>query len=48
MSDVATLLITTFGDKCDPQQVNIYGETALTYAIKNKMNDVVVLLKQFS
>jgi ankyrin repeat protein len=45
---VAILLITTFGDKCNPQQVNRYGETALSLASKNKLNDVVALIKQFS
>jgi ankyrin repeat protein len=44
MSDVATLLITTFGDKCNPRQANIYGDTPLILACKNNMSDVATLL----
>jgi ankyrin repeat protein len=44
MSDVATLLITTFGDKCDPQQVGSSGDTALIWACYRSMPDVATLL----
>ena len=44
MSDVATLLITTFGDKCNPQQVNIYSTTALMVACARSMSNVATLL----
>jgi hypothetical protein len=44
MSDVATLLITTFGDKCNPQHINPSGETALTLACGRSMSDVATLL----
>jgi ankyrin repeat protein len=44
MSNVATLLITTFGDKCNPQQVNSHGATALILACDNSMSDVATLL----
>jgi ankyrin repeat protein len=44
MSYVATLLITIFGDKCNPQQVNSNGVTALILACYNSMADVAILL----
>jgi ankyrin repeat protein len=44
MSDVATLLITTFGDKCNPQQVGSSGDTALIWACYRSMPDVATLL----
>jgi ankyrin repeat protein len=44
MLNVATLLITTFGDKCNPQQVNIFGETALILACNRSKKDLATLL----
>jgi ankyrin repeat protein len=44
MSDVATLLITTFGNKCNPQQVNTVGNTALSLACIRSVSDVATLL----
>jgi acetylglutamate synthase len=38
MTDVATLLITTFGEKCNPQQVNFYNMSALIFSQKNNMS----------
>jgi ankyrin repeat protein len=44
MLDVATLIITTFGDKCNPQQVNRYNQTALLLACGRSMSNVATLL----
>jgi ankyrin repeat protein len=44
MSDVATLLITTFGNKCNPQQVESNGLTALMLACARGMPNVATLL----
>jgi ankyrin repeat protein len=44
MSDAPKLLITTFGDKCNPQHVNHYGDTALMWACCHSMTDVATLL----
>jgi ankyrin repeat protein len=44
MPDVASLLIKTFGDKCNPQHVNRFGATALMWACARCMSDVATLL----
>ncbi len=44
LDDVATLLIKTFGDKCNPQQVNHSGNTALILACDRSKPDVATLI----
>jgi hypothetical protein len=41
--NTASLLINTFRKKCNPQQINSHGNTALMLAIQRKINYQVIL-----
>jgi ankyrin repeat protein len=47
MNDVATLLITTFGENCLPLLTNSVGNDALGYANMNQMTFVVEFINKY-
>ena len=49
MPEIAHKIISTYGEKCNPGQVNSFKRTALIYAVKNKMDSVAIeLMIKFS